>query len=222
MKGETCLQHVGMLALAVVVAVCLAVPAIAQTAPAVRVAVVPLVDATGAGSRTAGIAASQRMIDELSASGRAVGVAVDAAAVSTSAAMDQESAVALGKQKNATFVFVGTVREATTKESTRGGWLPKIKDNSVHLTVRSIEAKTTLDGALYDVATGSRVLSVTTHGAEKDRSYTGRVWSSWGSWDVADDAAFMASPLGKAFLQATREMVTKIGDATSARAAARN
>ena len=193
----------------------------AQGAPAkgVRVGIIPLLDATGSNSRTAGVAATQRMIDELSAGRELVGVAVDPDGSLTTGAIDRERVVALGKRNNATYVFVGTVVEAATKESSRGGWLPKIKDNSVHLTVRSIEAKASLDGALYDVATGDRVLTVTTRGSHRDRSYTGRVWSSWGSWDVADDAAFMASPLGKAFLEATREMVKKIGKTTASRTA---
>ena len=183
-----------------------------------RIGILPWVDGTGAGSRTAGAAAAQRMIDELANTAQLTGVAIDASGIPTSGAIDQARAIALGKEHNAAYVFVGTVVEATTKESSRGGWLPKIKDNQVHVTVRSIEAKTVLDGVLYDVASGARVLTVTTKGTDRDRSYTGRVWSSWGSWDVADDAAFLASPLGKSFMQATREMVKKIGEATSRRA----
>ena len=192
-----------------------------QTPPASsRIGILPWVDGTGTGSRSAGVAATQRMIAELSTGTQLTGVAIEAGGATS--VIDQTRAVALGKEHNADFVFAGTVAEVTTKESSRGGWLPKIKDNSVHLTVRSIEAKTVLEGVLYDVATGERVLSVTTRGTDRDRSYTGRVWSSWGSWDVADDAAFLASPLGKSFLQASREMVKKIAEATTARTASRD
>jgi hypothetical protein len=95
--------------------------------------------------------------------------------------------------------------------------LPKIKGQTVHVTLRSIEAKTELQGVLYDVATGERLFTTKVSGSHKDNSYAGRVWSSWGSWDVGDHAAFMASPMGQAFLKASREMVKQIDRAATAR-----
>ncbi|MBL8961016.1 MAG: DUF2059 domain-containing protein, partial [Gemmatimonadetes bacterium] len=43
----------------------------------------------------------------------------------------------------------------------------------------------------------------------------GRVWATWGSWDVGDYHAFLESPLGKAYVKAARSMVRKIQDATA-------
>lgn len=189
-----------------------AVSAVAQDAPALRVAVVPWVDATGNGSRGGNVAVSQVLIDELAAGSRLIGVLVDAGSGSTDGTVDQSRAVALGKARGTDLVFVGSVVEADSRESSRGGWLPKIKGSQVHLTVRSIEAKMALQGALYDVATGSRLLTVSSRGSHKDRSYNGRVWSSWGSWDVGDHGAFMASPLGRAFLAATKDLVKQLAE----------
>jgi len=62
------------------------------------------------------------------------------------------------------------------------------------------------------VTTGSRVLTVNSRGSHKDRSYSGRAWSSWGSWDVGDHGAFMASPLGRAFLAATKDLVKQVAE----------
>jgi hypothetical protein len=179
-----------------------------------QVAIFPLADGSGGSNRAAGVAASQTLIDELATGSRLVGVTVTD---SLGAAIDQEHAIAVGKARGTPFVFVGTVLVATSRESSRGGWLPKIKGQTVHLTVRSIEAKTELQGVLYDVATGERVFTTTTRGSHKDNSYAGRVWSSWGSWDVGDHAAFLASPMGQAFLKASREMVKQIDRAAASR-----
>jgi hypothetical protein len=194
----------------------LALPA-ATAAQAARqqVAIFPFVDGTGGSNRPAGVAASQTLIDELATGSRLVGVAT---ADSLGTAIDQEQAIRVGKARGTPFVFVGTVIVATSRESSRGGWLPKIKGQTMHLTVRSIEAKTELQGVLYDVATGERLFTAKTRGSHKDNSYAGRVWSSWGSWDVGDHAAFMASPMGQAFLKASREMVKQIDKAATSRA----
>lgn len=179
-----------------------------------QVAIFPFIDGTGGSNRAAGAAASQTLIDELATGSTLVGVAV---VDSLGAAIDHEQAVKVGKARGAPFVFVGTVLVATSRESSRGGWLPKIKGQTVYLTVRSIEAKTELQGVLYDVATGERLFTTKTRGSHKDNSYAGRVWSSWGSWDVGDHAAFLASPMGQAFLKASREMVKQIDKAAASR-----
>jgi hypothetical protein len=180
-----------------------------------QVAIFPFVDGTGGTNRAAGAAASQTLIDELATGSRLTGVAV---VDSLGTAIDHEQAVKVGKARGTPFVFVGTVLVATSRESSRGGWLPKIKGQTVHLTVRSIEAKTELQGVLYDVATGERLFTTRVRGSHKDNSYAGRVWSSWGSWDVGDQAAFLASPMGQAFLKASREMVKQIDKAAASRA----
>ncbi len=180
-----------------------------------RVAVFPFVDGTGGTNRAAGVAASQTFVDEMATGSRLLGVLVDDSLGSD--AIDQERAVNLGKSRGTPFVFVATIVTATSRESSRSGWLPQIKGNTVHVRVRSIEAKTELQGVLYDVATGERLFTTTTRGTHKDHSYGGRVWSSWGSWDVGDQAAFLESPMGQAFLKASREMVKQIDQATVSR-----
>jgi hypothetical protein len=195
-------------------------PVLAQDATTLRVAVVPWVDATGTGSRGSNVAVSQVLIDELAAGSRLIGVLVDPGAGAADGTVDQARAIALGKAQGTDLVFVGSVVEADSRESSRGGWLPKIKGSQVHLTVRSIEARMALQGALYDVSTGSRLLSVSARGSHKDRAYNGRVWSSWGSWDVGDHGAFMASPLGRAFLAATKDLVKQLTEGLEKRVSA--
>lgn len=180
-----------------------------------RVAVFPFVDGTGGTNRAAGAAASQTFVEQMATGSRLLGVLVDDSLGSQ--AIDQERAVNLGKSRGTPFVFVGTIVTATSRESSRSGWLPQIKGNTLHVRVRSIEAKTELQGVLYDVAAGERLFTTTTRGTHKDRSYGGRVWSSWGSWDVGDQAAFLESPMGQAFLKASREMVKQIDQATAGR-----
>ena len=195
-----------------------AAPCVVSSQAAKRqVAVFPLVDGTGGTNRAAGAAASQTLIEQMATGSRILGVLVDDSLGAS--AIDQARAVNLGKSRGTSFVFVGTVVTATSRESSRSGWLPQIKGNTVHLRVRSIEAKAELQGVLYDVATGERLFTTTTRGTQKDRSYGGRVWASWGSWDVGDQAAFLESPMGQAFLKASREMVKLIEQATASRVA---
>jgi hypothetical protein len=177
-----------------------------------QVVIFPFVDGSGGTNQAAGTAASQTLIDELATGSRLVGLS---AHDSLGGAVDQERAIKAGKARGAAYVFVGTVMSATSRESSRGGWLPQIKGQTVHVRLRSIEAKAELQGVLYDVTTGERLFTTTTRGSHKDNSYAGRVWSSWGSWDVGDHAAFMASPMGQAFLKASREMVKQIDKAAA-------
>ncbi len=179
-----------------------------------QVGVFPLIDGTGGNNRSAGVAASQVLIDELATGSPLIGVTIGEP--SGAAAIDQERAIALGKERGTRYVLVATILEASNKESNRGGWLPKIKGQTVYLTVHSIEAKAVLRGALYDVTRGERLFTKTTRGAHKDKAYAGRVWSSWGSWDVGDHAAFLESPMGKAFVAASRELVKEIAQAAGA------
>lgn len=182
-----------------------------QEGAAVRVGIIPLVDATGSASRS-GSGAAQVFIDGFAESTPLVGVVLKA---DEGDAIDQDRARQLGRAAKVRYVLAGTVLEAATKDGTKGGWLPRIKGQALQLTIRSVQANVTLQGSLYDVSTGERVLTTTVKGSHTDRSYGGRVWATWGSWDVGDYHAFLESPLGKAYVKAARSMVRKIQDATA-------
>lgn len=184
-----------------------------QGAAAVRIGIVPFVDASGSSSRGGGNGSAQVFIDGFAESSSLVGVVLKADDGET---IDQERASAIGRAAKVRYVFAGTVLEAATKDGTKGGWLPRIKGQTLQLTMRSVQANVTLQGSLYDVSTGERVLTTTVKGSHTDRSYGGRVWATWGSWDVGDYNAFLESPLGKAYVKAARSMIRQINDAASA------
>jgi hypothetical protein len=174
-----------------------------------QLGIVAFVDATGENSATAGAALGRVLHAELTAASALEPIALNESR-STGAEADHTHAIALGKQREVDFVFIGTVLEAKTEESSKGGWLPRIKGQQLHVQLRSIKAKAIVQGEIYAVATGERVASMRVTGEHGDRQYGGRVWSSWGSWDVGDHSAFLASPLGKAFHKAVREIVQKV------------
>lgn len=184
-----------------------------QRSAAHRVGILPLVDASGSASRGSGSGAAQVFIDGFSESSSLVGVVLKSDEGET---IDQDRAVAIGRAGKVRYVLAGTVLEATSKDGTKGGWLPRIKGQTLQLTVRSLTANVTLQGSLYDVTTGERLLTTTVKGSHTDRSYGGRVWATWGSWDVGDYHAFLESPMGKAYVKAARSLIDKIHDATAA------
>ncbi|MCC6317391.1 MAG: hypothetical protein IT361_06815 [Gemmatimonadaceae bacterium] len=189
----------------------------ATSRPGPRLGVLPFVDGTGGSARAAGISAAQTLIDEVAKATELVGVAVNDLAERKP--VDDAAALDAARRHGLDYVFVGTVLEATSRESSRGGWLPKIKSSSIHVTIRSIEAKTSIQGVLLDVSSGQRLLTTTVKRGHRDNAYAGRVWSAWGSWDVGDHAAFLASPMGQAFVEASREMTKNIAEVTAQHAA---
>lgn len=184
---------------------------------ATRIGVLPFMDGTGGTARAAGIAAGQTLIDAVTRDSGVVGVAVND--IPDGAPVDDGTALEAARRHGLDYVFVGTVLEATSRESSRGGWLPKIKNSSINLTLRSIEARASIQGVLIDARSGTRLFTTTVKGSHRDNAYAGRVWSSWGSWDVGDHAAFLDSPMGKAFVEASRQLTSKITEATASRTA---
>jgi S1-C subfamily serine protease len=74
-------------------------------------------------------------------------------------------------------VFVGTVLEARVDESTRSGWLPRIRGTALNVGVRSVTANVTLQGELYDVASGEQIASLRSTGKETNNKFSGTAWA---------------------------------------------
>lgn len=172
--------------------------------------ILPFRDATASGNSAVGPAVGLTMHDQV-----AHATAMEARVLAVDPAvriedLDRARAVAIGRQQKVDVVFVGTVLEARVDESTKSGWLPRIRGTALNVGVRSVTAKVTLQGELYDVASGEPIASLRSTGKETNNKFAGTAWTSLGAWDMGSTQAFLNSPLGKALQSAIADMVQKV------------
>jgi hypothetical protein len=188
----------------------LMIVAVAETAAAqtTTVGILPFADESASGSRTAATSISRMLQTELNTRATSKSRVINASVHQDE--VDAGKAVAIGREQNVDLVFVGTVREADARESTKSGWLPRIQGQTANLRLRSIKATVKLSGVLYDVATGREVARLRAEGTDTDNKFSGTLWSSIGAWDAGNDAAFRDSPLGKAVQEAVEELAANV------------
>ncbi len=68
----------------------------------------------------------------------------------------------------------------------------------------------TLQGELYDIATGARIFSVRVTGKDSDNAFSGTAYASFGSVGNDGYSSFLQSPLGKVLQAAVTEMTKKV------------
>lgn len=201
------------------IALGMAAAAAAQSAPAggqsgtgLKLGILPFADATASASKAAGADVARTMVSEVVHS-TSLQPRVLADGVTGGAGMDAETALALGRSQHLDLIFMGTVFEARSEESRRSGRIPSIKGQSGSLSVNQIKATVTLQGELYDVASGRRLFSVRVTGTDAHRSVGGTAYTTFGAWGNDTYAGFLDSPMGKALQSALAEMTKKIAAA---------
>lgn len=183
-------------------------------APAqLKLGILPFADATASGNQAAGTDVARTMLAEVVHSTDLQprilvlegGAKVDA--------LDSDQAIALGRAQHLDLVFMGTVLDARTEESNKGGSIPSFKGQSAKVNVRRLKAAVTLQGELYDVATGRRLFSVRVTGNDSSTSVGATTYTTFGSWGSDSYQNFLSSPLGKALQTALADMTKKIAAA---------
>jgi len=96
--------------------------------------------------------------------------------------------VAIGREQKVDLVFVGTVLEARTQESNKSGWIPSIKGQSGSVSVHRVKATVTLQGELYEVASGKRIFSVRVTGNDSNNALGGTAYTTFGAWGTTTTA----------------------------------
>lgn len=188
-------------------------PPAAGDRPIIKVGIFPFGDATASGNRSAGMDVGRTMMSELTHSTTLVPRMLAADASAKAEDLDGEKAVALGREQHVDLVFMGTVLEAKTQESNRSGWIPSIKGQSANVSIRRVKATVTLQGELYDVASGQRIFSVRVTGNDSNNAFGGTAYTTFGSWGNDTYRAFLDSPLGKALQSALADMAKKVAAA---------
>jgi hypothetical protein len=179
-------------------------------APPVKIGVLPFLDASGAMHGDTAAALSRLVQAEMSHSAPNLSAKVIALDSATKLEdLDQEKAVQIAKSANVDVVLLGTVLEAKSSESTKGGWLPSIAGQAANVQVRSVKANVTLQGDLYRVADSGKIASLRVPGSHSDNKFGGGVYTNLGAWD-GHSSVFLDSPLGKALQKAVTDLVKKI------------
>jgi hypothetical protein len=208
-------SSLGLLVVALAVAFVARPPRLAAAASqggaqGVKIGILPFLDASGAMSRDTAAAVSRLVQAEMSHSAPNLNGTVLTLDGSTRLEdLDGEKAVDVAKAAKVDVVILGTVLEAKSSESTKGGWLPSIAGQSASVNVRSVKANVTLQGDLYRVADGGRITSLRVPGSHSDNKFGGGVYTNLGAWD-GHSSVFLDSPLGKALQAAVTDLVKKI------------
>jgi hypothetical protein len=180
---------------------------------AIKVGIFPFADATASGNRSVGADVGRTMASEITHSTTLMPRMLAADGSIKAEDLDGEKAVAIGREQKVDQVFVGTVLEARTEESNKSGWIPSIKGQSANVSVRRVKATVTLQGELYDVASGKRIFSVRVTGNDSNNAVGGTAFTTFGSWGNDNYRAFLDSPLGKALQTALADMTKKVAAA---------
>jgi hypothetical protein len=199
-----------LLALAIFAGV--ATLASAQTESALKIGIFPFADATASGNRTAGTDVGRTMMSEVTHSTTLMPRML-APETGSSQDLDPEKAVAIGRDHHVDLVFMGTVLEAKSEQSNKGGWIPSIGGQSANVNLHRVKATVTLQGDLYDVASGKLIFSNRITGTEANSSVGTTAYTQFGSWGNDTYGAFLESPLGKALQKALADMTKKVAAA---------
>jgi hypothetical protein len=177
---------------------------------AIKLGILPFADATASGNRTAGADVARTMLSEVvhSTTLQPRMLVMDGTAKIDD--LDADKAIVLGRDQHVDLVFVGTVLEARTQESNKSGWIPSIKGQSANVNVRRVKATVTLQGELYDVASGRRLFSERVTGNDSNTAVGGTSYTTFGSWGSDSYRNFLDSPLGKALQTALTDMTKKV------------
>jgi len=213
MPRERCTRVVCTLTTLIVVAAA-ALAAAQTTAPqagekAVTVGILPFSDATASGNRSVGADIGRTMHAEMVHTTSLMPRLLTVEG-SRGESLDGDQAMALGREQRVDLVFLGTVLEARSEESTKSGWLPSIKGQSGSVRLRRVKATVTLQGELYDIANSTRILSVRVTGKDSNNAFSGTAYTSFGSVGNDDYSSLLQSPLGKALQAAVAEMTKKV------------
>jgi hypothetical protein len=181
--------------------------------PTVKIGILPFADASGTNNRSVAEGIGRLVQSQITHEyPNMVARVLTLNGSSTLENFDDEKAVKIGKASRVDVVLLGTVLEAKSQESTKGGWLPSIRGQSGSLRLRSIKANVILQADLYRVATGQRIASLRVNGKHTDNKFHGTAYTSLGSWDGGSKGVFMDSPLGKALQDVVHKLVKGVAD----------
>jgi len=174
-----------------------------------KVGVLPFVDNTGSGGQEMGTALSRAVQAEIAHSSDLVGRVLKLEEGTNPEDVDGEKAVEIARARKVDTVLIGTVLEANSEESEKSARTPSIFGQSVGGRARSVKATVTLQGDLYNVATGKKIESIRVTGKASDTKVGADVSTTLGDLS-SGGASFQNSPIGKALHNAVSDLVKRL------------
>jgi hypothetical protein len=174
-----------------------------------KVGVLPFVDHTGSGGQETGVAIGRAVQAELAHSTDLVGRVLKLDEGTNPEDIDGQKAVEIARTRKVDVVLAGTVLEANSEESDKSVSGPSIFGQHVSGSTRSVKAVVTLQGDLYNVATGKVIESMRVTGRASDTKVGASVSTSLGDLS-SGGASFQSSPIGKALNKAVADLVKRI------------
>ena len=183
-------------------------PATKTSTPPLRIGVLPFSDATGELGSAAAQALSRAVQAEFVHASTLHSRVLPLEGISLEE-MDAEKAVEIGRKYKVDVVLLATVLEASTEQSSKGGWAPTIFGQSVRGNLHNVQARVTFQADLLYLGTGAKVASLRLSGQHTDRSVSADAYTSLGTYSN-DDSNWQKSTLGKAVQKVVGDMVRQV------------
>lgn len=174
-----------------------------------KVGVLPFVDNTASGGEDLGAALSRAVQAEFTHSTDLEGRVVKPAQGVSATDIDAQKAVAIGRAQNVDVIIVGTLLEANSERSSKGGSGPSIGGFSLGGSANSMKATVTMQADIYDVTTGKKLDSIRVTGTDSQTKVGSDVYTGIGSISTGGDS-FNNAPIGKALHKAVADLTKKV------------
>jgi hypothetical protein len=174
-----------------------------------KVGVLPFVDNTGSGGQDMGAALGRAVQAEITHSSDLMGRVLKLDDSVRPEDLDGAKAVDVARQEKVDSVLIGTVLEASSEQSDRGGTGRTVFGQSIGGSAHSVKALVTLQGDLYNVTTGKLIESIRVTGRASETKVGANASTSLGDMSNGGDS-FQNSPIGKALHGAVADLVKKI------------
>jgi len=174
-----------------------------------KVGVLSFVDNTGSGGQEMGVALGRAVQAEMTHSSDLIGRVLKLDDDVKPEDVDGEKAVTIARGGKVDAVLIGTVLDASSEQSSKGGSGPSIFGQSVGGSTHSVKAEVTLQGDLYNVTTGKLIESIRVTGKASETKVGANVSTTLGGISEGG-ASFQNSPIGKALHIAVSDLVKKI------------
>jgi hypothetical protein len=177
------------------------------TSGQMKVGILPFVDATGTGGSQAGAAISRMVQAEFTHSTHALAYALDLGGL-PSQDLDARKAVEIGRTHNVNAVILGTILEAESGESSKGGGT-SVLGQFVGADVHVMRATVTLQADLFSVPSGTKIDSFRVTGKDSEKKVGQTAYTRLG--DITNhNFSPTNNALGKALQKAVTQLVQKV------------
>jgi OmpA-OmpF porin, OOP family len=174
-----------------------------------KVGVLPFVDNTGSNNAEVAGSVSRAVQAEMTHSTQLQGRVLTLAQDVDPNSVDADKAIAMARAQNVDVVIVGTILEANSESSNKGGNGPSIGGFSIGGNKQTQKATVTLQADLYNVQTGQKIDSIRQSGTATQSKVGTDVDTGIGGISTGG-ASFDNSAMGKAFHSAVTDLVKKI------------